>query len=216
MRSSVVLTGIIALLAAAPSFSLERYGRVKLSWSTMKVQFYGLAPRKNESFSSQENYAIREGVAYLAKVLPSIRMSVLDGRHLGSKNAQKRMINRISRNIRHKDVEVYRSGRMKVNLECHLTQLLMPMALDLAEDNPAETATTQRYSGLLIRLNRPMDPAILFELRDPSGTYRHSFRNVSKQAFERYFMGRFYLKASGTPWRYHLGNSVLELPGSLE
>lgn len=205
----ICLTGSTQLSAVE---SDPIHDRVSLNWDTMRIRFYGEAQRKESAKTSEES-AIKEGLSYIVEALPSIRMATLEGQYLGEEFAKSIAMN-VSRRTANRKTTYYTDGRVRVELESSLAQALAPEGLKLAKEAP--NTELNGATGLVVLLDAPMDPQMIFEIQDEDGDSVYRLKDVASSEFEKTFMGRFFKSASSRSLKYFVGDKPLKIKGKLK
>ncbi|MBQ48440.1 MAG: hypothetical protein CMP10_13565 [Zetaproteobacteria bacterium] len=187
-------------------------GRVEVNWSSMKIKYYGESQVEADAVSYQEaeKRAWQNGLDYINEVMPEIRSSF--GISLSSDPeavaAQNTLVSRSSYSV---DTRYFNDGKIRVYLESSLGRALQSPILKLSAKPEKFEA---KNSGLIIKLDGGV-VSETYKIINQNNDILFSTEDVSKQAFLRNMMGRWFVKDKGRAFSRSVGPDPVAVGGVL-
>lgn len=209
-----VVTSICTLMFifSTECLSEVKYNRVELNWQMMRIRFFGES-QNTGSLLETEKAAIADGVSYIVQALPGIRTSLLGINMLGEPEMSVKIAEGVARRTYERKVIYFSDGSVKVELESGLAKALAPQVNGLKKVHPTESASGN--SSLIIKLDRAMDPRIVYTVRSDKGDPLYRIQDVVIDEFEKNFMGRFFDSKNPAGLNYFVGDKPVKISGSL-
>lgn len=196
------------IILMAPLFSssmiqaepvLEQVGRMKLDWGNMTVRFSGSYKPEPKSaeipLSEAEQHAMTEGLLYAREALAKIHEKELRRQgvssELASQSAQQAS-DLVTRTTYSFDTSFFKGGGVQVYLENGLGKVFSRKDVAFRKGSE-EDKKGSRFSGLILRLDKAMRPVAKYEVVDQSGSRLFTMDSMTKEAYEKNLMGRWFI-----------------------
>ena len=93
-------------------------------------------------------------------------------------------------------------------------KLWPPEGLEFSKSSPG--VELKDATGLIVVLDTPMDPQMIFEIQDEDGDVLYRLGDVASSEFYKTFMGRFFKHETGGGIKYFAGANPLKIKGRLK
>lgn len=214
---------LISILLAVLPFSnsvyakpfMEKTERFEIDWGSLRIRFFG----KGKPDSGKQPYSEVEKKAWNEGLL-AIRDAVADyhKEHLLTLNVDKSLAeqsgkaagDRVASSTYSYHNEYFGDGSVVVYLENSLARALKRQGINFKQEK-APPLSGSRFSGLVIRSSAPIKPVSTYKLVDETGRVLFEATDVSKESYEKYLMGKWFVK----PSRDELTRAVGPKPVSL-
>ena len=195
---------------------IEKTERMEVDWGRLKIRFYGKArpESESESYSEIEKRAWNEGLLEIKNLVADFHLSQFSYLNLSESITKANALaagERIATSTYSYKNQYGADGEVVVFLENSLSKALRRNDLPLKSSNE-QNSSSSVFSGLVIRLKEKVSPKANYVLVDESGRVLFDVNDVSKEAYEKSLMGRWFVE----PTRDELIGAVGKKPVSLE
>lgn len=194
---------------------VQQIDRMDLDWGALKVRFFGtFTPATNQDdYKIVEQNALNEGLLYARDAVVKVHVEDLKKQGV-SKDLAERSAVQASDNLTRASypyqTSYYKGGAVRVYIESSLSKVFAKKdavySTKIEEDKPG------RFSGLILRLDTNIPPTSVYEVVDQTGALLFSLESVSREAYERNLMGRWFVD----PQREELIKYVGSKPVSIQ
>jgi hypothetical protein len=186
---------------------IESLDRFELNWSTMRIRFYGeaMAEFSGKGFAGAEKAAVEDGVLYALTSIANVRSG--KGLAPGYKN----LANDLTKHAYVYNMTYFGDGKVRADLEGNLVR-----ALDLGIQNfHSEEPQSEPSEGtsILINVNGLKGPRMLSSIYSEEGELLHDGSYVSKSAFRKNGLGRWFFRNSSEVKTFS-GTNPISLDGT--
>lgn len=211
-RSGIICSLSLWLLSSngAAEPIVEKHDRTELNWTTMTVRYYGEAtPPSNAGaldFKKAELAARTEGGQYFARALGELRGQSPSGSPITSAPPDGKVesappadgqgsTDEATPKSRSLTTVYFPSGRVRIEMEAPLGEVIKPAGLRFAEQQMAKIQA-DKTSGIVIQANKSVPPATTFTVLDEGQNVLYDASKVSQEAFAKSTMARWVKRPS--------------------
>lgn len=213
--TSVVVFGAASFTAHAKPV-VEKNDRVEIDWSAMKIRFYGeaQAPNAQETYRGAEQRAWQDGIAYISMNLNKLRdgrVEALDG---SRSEADRQALKSVTTSTYSVNTTYFSNGKIRVHLENALPRALDPGPVAF-KSLAAEKGRTKN-SGLVLRVAGTPRPSATYRVVTDQGQAVFEVRDVSKESFEKNFMGAWFQSPSPAELQAAVGSNPIYVDAQVD
>ncbi|MFK7822946.1 MAG: hypothetical protein AB8G05_02240 [Oligoflexales bacterium] len=211
------------LLAVLPfSYSVyakpftEKTERFEIDWGSLRIRFFGKGKPEtgNQPYSEVEKKAWNEGLLAIrdaVAVYHKEQLLALNVDQTLAEQSGKAAGDRIASSTYSYRNKYFEDGSVVVYLENSLARALKRQDISFKQEK-APSLSGSRFSGLVIRSTKPLKPISNYKLVDETGRVLFQVTDVSKEAYEKYLMGKWFVKPSRDELTGAVGPKPVSLP----
>jgi len=188
----------------------EQVGRIKLDWGNMTVRFSGYfkpdSQNANLSYSESEQRAMSEGLLQAREVLVKIHERELKRQKVSPELANQSAVSAsdyVTRTTYSYDTAFFKGGGVQVSLENNLAKVFVRKDLPFRKAfEEKKGSSNARFDGLILRLDKGIKPVPRYEIVDQSGAVLFSVESMTREAYEKNLMGRWFTEPQREELKY--------------
>lgn len=212
---------LLAQLAAADPI-IDKKDRTEVNWTTMTMKFYGEAPppanKAPVDFKKAELAAKQDGTQYYAKAVEELRGIDPTAPSAESATPSDSTTEPTSQaaglpKSRSLNTVYFPSGRVRVEMEAPLSELMKPAGLRFAEQQMAKI-DEKKTTGLVIKLANEAKPVVSFKVVDEGGAVLYDASQVAEEAYAKTSMGRWVKRPNKWELASIAGNNYKTVDGT--
>ena len=187
----LLVLGLLSSWAAEAQPVTETVDRFELNYSTMRIRFYGEATAdfSQKGFEGAEKTATDDGLLYALTSLGKVRSQ----KGLKTDNPTA-IAGELTKQAFVANTIYFTDGKVRVELESSLQKALDSGISDFNGEEPKATASDA--TAVQIQIDGLKAPLLHAEIRSPEGDVLYSSKDVSKSAYKKQMVGRWFFKNS--------------------
>ena len=194
---------------------MEKTERFEIDWGSLRIRFFGKGKPQagNEPYSEVEKKAWNEGLLAIRDAVAAYHKDHLLALNVDQSLAEKSgqaAGDRVASSTYSYHNAYFGDGSVVVYLENSLARALKRQDISFKQEK-APSLSGSRFSGLVIRSTKPLKPVSNYKLVDETGRVLFEVTDVSKESYEKYLMGKWFVN----PSRDELTRAVGQKPVSL-
>lgn len=215
---------LVSILSAVLIFSssvyakpfVEKTERFEIDWGSLRIRFIGKASPESEkeAYSEVEKKAWNEGLLAIRDAVSEYHKNQLLALNMDKKKAEESgqaAGDRVASSTYSYHNEYFGDGSVVVYLENSLARALKRKDISFKQEK-APSLAESRFSGLVLRSTKPLTPVSSYQLVDETGRVLFKVDQVSKEAYEKYLMGKWFVDPSREELTRAVGPKPVSLP----
>lgn len=221
-RLCVLLAVLINPCTASSQPIIDRDEQMEVDWSNLRVRFSGegeLPLAQDATFKSAEQQARRDGLGKIGAPLTKYIKDKSQGLNLPETQIEqeaKKAADRVAQESRSINTTYYANGRVKVDFEMALGQVLKSAAAVTFKEQSSPDLAASPYTGVVLETDKAFGPQPVYEIADETGKTLFQASDVAAAAFEKNLMGRWFRKAKPAELNQAVGSNPLRLKATVD
>lgn len=194
---------------------LEQVGGLKLDWGNLTVRFTGTyKPNAGVDlpYKEAEQNAMSEGLLHAREDLVRVHEHELQRQGVPHELANQSALQAsdyVTRTTYAYDTSFFKGGGVQVFFENSLAKVFVRK--DFAYAKASDEKKGLRFRGLILRLDKAIKPVARYEIVDQSGARLFGVESMTREAYEKNLMGRWFIEPQREELEKYLGRKRVSL-----